>query len=81
MYPSFDDQSDCYIGFRGIADYYNEYRLGSIFLRNFFVGLDYDEDKIHIGLNSANTDSEMVDLRIHGDWVYNDTNNIPDEHK
>lgn len=29
----------------------NEYRLGTIFLRNFYTSLDYDADLIAIGVN------------------------------
>lgn len=29
----------------------NEYRLGTIFLRNFYTSLDYDRDLIAIGVN------------------------------
>jgi hypothetical protein len=41
LYPSFEGQSDCQIGIQGIPDELNEYRLGAIFLRNFYVGLDF----------------------------------------
>lgn len=59
LYPSFTDESDCYIGVEGIPDSYNEYRLGSIFLRNFFIGLDYEDDSLHIGLRKDNIDAEI----------------------
>lgn len=37
----------------------DEYRLGSIFLRNFYVGLDYEFDSLLIGLNKDNKDAEI----------------------
>ena len=36
-----EDQQGCYIGIEAINDKLNEIRLGSIFLRNFYIGLDY----------------------------------------
>lgn len=43
----------------GIPDSYNEYRLGTIFLQNFYVGLDYEYDSLLIGLRADNTDAEI----------------------
>jgi hypothetical protein len=48
-------QSDCFIGVQAIADNLNQYRLGTIFLRNFYVGLDYNYDQIVIGLKEGTT--------------------------
>lgn len=59
LYPPFGDQKTCEIGIQGISDNLNEYRLGVIFLRNFFVGLDYEYDSLMIGLNSENVDAEF----------------------
>jgi hypothetical protein len=36
-----EDQQGCFIGIEAINDKLNEIRLGSIFLRNFYIGLDY----------------------------------------
>lgn len=47
-YPT---QDDCFIGVESIPDSYNQYRLGTIFLRNFYTGFDYFHDQIVIGLN------------------------------
>mmetsp|Transcript_9682 Transcript_9682/g.16287 ORF Transcript_9682/g.16287 Transcript_9682/m.16287 type:complete len:234 (-) Transcript_9682:135-836(-) len=44
-------QSDCFVGIERIPDRMNQYRLGTIFLRNFFTGLDYENGQILIGLN------------------------------
>lgn len=38
------EQDFCQIGFSPIQGDTNEYRLGNIFLRNFYVALDYDND-------------------------------------
>ena len=35
-------QDDCFIGIQSIPDSANQYRLGRVFLRNFYTGLDYD---------------------------------------
>lgn len=56
---SFQDQNSCQVGIQGIPDYLNEYRLGSIFLRNFYVGLDYEFDELVIGLNKNNQDAQI----------------------
>ena len=44
-------QKDCFIGIQAIPDKFNQYRLGTIFLRNFFIGLDYENQQLAIGLN------------------------------
>lgn len=37
-----DDQyKDCFIGISAIPDSLNQYRLGTIFLRNFYTVLDF----------------------------------------
>ena len=52
-------QSDCFIGVQSIDDKYNQYRLGTIFLRNFYTGLDFDQNQIMIGLNKDITTATM----------------------
>ena len=42
----------CYVGIESIDDKYNQVRLGTTFLRNFYTGLDFDENQIMIGLNT-----------------------------
>jgi len=44
--------SDCFIGLESIPDDENQYRLGRVFLRNFYTGLDYDQNLIMIGPNA-----------------------------
>jgi hypothetical protein len=50
---SYLNQKDCFIGIQSIPDSFNQYRLGTIFLRNFYVGFDYYKDEIVIGLNKG----------------------------
>lgn len=52
-------QADCFIGISSIPDKYNQYRLGTIFLRNFFVGLDYENNMLLIGINKGATAAEL----------------------
>ena len=42
---------DCFIGISEIPDRSNQYRLGTIFLRNFYTAFDYDKDLIMLGVN------------------------------
>lgn len=44
-------QGYCQIGLQPTPGESNEYRLGTIFLRNFYTALDYDSDLIVIGVN------------------------------
>lgn len=44
-------EKDCFIGISQIPDSSNQYRLGTIFLRNFYTALDYDENLIIMGVN------------------------------
>jgi len=57
--PMFGDESFCVLGIEGISDSFNEYRLGSIFLRNFYVGLDYESNQLVLGLNKGNLYASM----------------------
>jgi len=45
-------QNDCFIGVQAIPDSANQYRLGRVFLRNFYTALDYDKNLIMIGPNA-----------------------------
>lgn len=47
------DQGYCQIGIQPTPGESNEYRLGTIFLRNFYTVLDYDNDLIAIGVNKG----------------------------
>ena len=53
--PRFGDERFCVLGLEGIPDSLDEYRLGSIFLRNFYVGLDYENNQLVLGLNRGNS--------------------------
>jgi hypothetical protein len=48
-----DQTKDCFIGISSIPDSLNQYRLGTIFLRNFYTALDFDKNLIMIGLNKG----------------------------
>ena len=58
--PQFGDEKSCVLGIEGISDSFNEYRLGSTFLRNFYVGLDYENNNLVLGLNKGNLDASMT---------------------
>jgi hypothetical protein len=53
---------DCFIGIESIPDSTNQYRLGTVFLRNFYTGLDYDENLIMIGVNKGSSDTAKAEL-------------------
>ena len=55
-----EDQKGCYIGIEAINNKYNEIRLGSLFLRNFYVGLDYRYNSIAIVQNKNSRDGYIV---------------------
>ena len=55
-------QSDCFIGIEAIPDSTNQYRLGTVFLRNFYTALDYDQNLIIIGVNKGSSDSAKAEL-------------------
>lgn len=57
---SYNNQEDCFIGVASIDDKFNQYRLGSIFLRNFYVGLDYSQNLIVVGLNKGTTHASII---------------------
>jgi cbb3-type cytochrome oxidase subunit 3 len=52
-------QNDCFIGISSIPDKYNQYRLGTIFLRNFYTGLDFENNMLLIGINQGTTSAEL----------------------
>ena len=58
--PKFGEERFCVLGIEGISDSYAEYRLGSTFLRNFYVGLDYEANELVLGLNKGNSDASMT---------------------
>ena len=56
-----DQYEDCFIGIQSIPDSVGQYRLGTIFLRNFVTALDYDSNLIMIGQNAASTSDAYID--------------------
>ena len=52
-------QKDCFVGIEAIPDKFNQYRLGSIFLRNFFIGLDYETMQVAVGLNKVSSSASI----------------------
>jgi len=44
------------LGIEKIDDSAHHIRLGTVFLRNFYVGLDYAENEILIGVNAGSSD-------------------------
>lgn len=60
LYSIDPSSQECTIGIQAIPDSLNQYRLGSVFLRNFYVGLDYANNKLLIGLNKNTNDADIV---------------------
>ena len=44
---------NCQIGLEALIGEKSEYRLGTIFLRNFYTALDYENDLIILGVNTG----------------------------
>lgn len=42
---------ECFIGISPIDDKYNHYRFGTIFLRNFYMALDYENNNMGFAQN------------------------------
>jgi len=53
-------QNECFIGVSSIPDKYNQYRLGTVFLRNFYTALDYENNTIMLGINKGTTSAKLV---------------------
>ena len=49
----------------------NEYRLGTLFMRNFYTALDFDNDMIILGVNSGQADNAKSEIFGHADNPYN----------
>jgi len=56
---SYGNQNDCFIGIQSIPTAADQYRLGTIFLRNFYVGFDYENSKLAIGLNKGTSNAAI----------------------
>lgn len=63
LYSLPNQNDDCFIGLQAIPDSANQYRLGTIFLRNFYTGLDYDQNLIMIGANAYSSDAAKAQIR------------------
>jgi hypothetical protein len=53
IYHLADQNKDCFIGISSLPDSHNQYRLGTVFLRNFYTALDFSQNLIIIGLNKG----------------------------
>lgn len=56
MYKLWGMENDCFLGIESIPDSANQYRLGTIFLRNFYTALNFDQNLIMIGVNKGSSD-------------------------
>ena len=57
-----ENQNDCFIGIQAIPESANQYRLGTIFLRNFYTALDYEQNLILIGVNNGSSDLAKAEI-------------------
>ena len=55
LYPMSFDMTRCFIGIEKIPDSSNQYRLGTIFLRNFYTALDFDNNLVLMGVNRGSS--------------------------
>jgi hypothetical protein len=53
LYHIDGDNRKCFIGIQSIPDSANQYRLGTIFLQNFYTALDFDNNMILLGVNKG----------------------------
>ena len=53
----------CQIGIEKLRGVQSEYRLGTVFLRNFYTGLDYQNDMIYIGVNKGQADNTRRSIK------------------
>lgn len=53
-------QEDCFIGIKPTPDEQNQVRLGTIFLRNFYAGLDFDNNKFMLGLKVNDNSAQII---------------------
>lgn len=59
---SLPNQDDCFIGIQKLPRGEHHIRLGTIFLRNFYVGLDFGQNMVLLGLNQG-SDRALMDNR------------------
>jgi len=55
--------SKCFIGIQKIDKHANQYRLGTIFLRNFYTALDFDNNLILMGVNKGSSDKAKAYIK------------------
>ena len=55
LYPMSLDMSKCFVGIEKIPNSANQYRLGTIFLRNFYTALDFDNNLVLMGVNKGSS--------------------------
>ena len=70
------NQDYCQVGLQPIMHESHEYRLGNIFLRNFYTALDFDKDVIMIGVNKGSAMHASAQIYGETNNPYKDT---PDE--
>ena len=59
--PNSEDEK-CRIALEKLVGVSNEYRLGNVFLRNFYTALDFDNDLIIIGVNKGMNSVAMASI-------------------
>ena len=62
LYYIDENIQECYIGVSSIPDSKNQFRLGKIFLWNFYTVLDYDQNLIKIGVNVGSKDIAKAEI-------------------
>lgn len=65
LYSLRGQETDCFIGFESIPNTENHYRLGRIFLRNFYTTLDFDKNLIMIGVNAKTSGTGEAVIQGH----------------
>ena len=63
LYSLGGDRKTCFIGIEQIPDRSNHYRLGTVFLRNFYIVLNYELNLIHMGVNNGSEDRVTAGIK------------------
>ena len=58
----YEIEDKCYVGIESIPDKVNHYRLGNVFLRNFYTVLNFEKNIIMLGLNKDGAAAESAAL-------------------
>lgn len=56
------DDGHCHVGIESIPDELNQFRLGTIFLRNFYTVFDYQYNLLMLGLNKEGSEAEQATI-------------------